>query len=194
MLLTISGYDPQKLSKTCASYLCIRVELSQLFGTLTPSLCDFYDLSALKRSDWWRDANSVSWWAAVKGLTLMCWLDCDNEPITGMIWIWGDDFIFNFSVVIVGPFFWHHHSNLRCRWEFNGCTLTRTNQFSQKNHATLLMCEDNKKNTVFVADCWASVRGIDALFMRASILKEFHKYMTVKRSIFNLSDFLICWF
>lgn len=132
MLLTISGYDPQKLSKTCASYLYIRVELSQLFGTLTPSLCDFYDLSALKRSDWWRDANSVSWWAAVKGLTLMCWLDCDNEPITGMIWIWGDDFIFNFSVVIVGPFFWHHHNNLRCRWEFNGCTLTRTNQFSRK--------------------------------------------------------------
>lgn len=65
---------------------------------------------------------------------------------------------------------------------------------SSKNHATLLMCEDNKKNTFFVADCWASVRGIDALFMRASILKEFHKYMTVKRSIFNLSDFLICWF
>lgn len=91
-----------------------------------------HHLSALKRSDWWRDANSVSWWAAVKGLTLMCWLDCDNEPITGMIWIWGDDFIFNFSVVIVGPFFWHHHSNLRCRWEFNGCTLTRTNQFSRK--------------------------------------------------------------
>lgn len=125
MLLTISGYDPQKLSKTCASYLYIRVELSQLFGTLTPSLICFETFRLMT----WRQLR----------LMMSCCQRSYLDVLTGL-WQRANHrhdldmrrWLFNFSVVIVGPFFWHHHSNLRCRWEFNGCTLTRTNQFSRK--------------------------------------------------------------